>query len=221
MANARVVVDGGQIPGTFADSAGRFELALRPGQHVLRVDRLGYAPLDVGVMGMGGVELVVQLAPLAAPLDSVRVVARPVSPRMQAFEAHRQLFGANGRFFTRDELRSYGLHVSLADLLRRVPGAQIVHPDGAPGNYLATGRLLAPYAMTRAAGACYAQVFLDGVQVFGPATRRNVPPPNLDEFTVDALEAVEFYGIPGSTPPEFRTLTANCGTLVLWSRDGP
>jgi len=62
------------------------------------------------------------------------------------------------------------------------------------------------------------QIFLDGVKIFGQGPDKNETPPNLDELLVRNLEAIEFYSSPSRTPPEFQTLTAQCGTLVIWTR---
>ena len=63
VASARIVVDNGQLPGTEADVDGRFSLTLRAGEHVLRVDRLGYAAKEVRVTSPAAAEQVIALDP--------------------------------------------------------------------------------------------------------------------------------------------------------------
>ena len=218
VASARIVVDNGQLPGTEADVDGRFSLTLRAGEHVLRVDRLGYAAKEVRVTSPAAAEQVIALDPAPEAVEGVRATVRPVSMRMQQFEDRRVHHNGSGRFLTRDDLQK-NEHSTLSDVLRRLPGAQIVHSPRSTDSYLATGRSLAAHSLMRAAPPCYAQIFIDGVQVYSMETGRGSPPPNIDDFHIDDLEAVEYYGIAASTPAEFRTMTSTCGTLVLWTRE--
>jgi hypothetical protein len=42
---------------------------------------------------------------------------------------------------------------------------------------------------------------------------------DLNLFFSDQLEGVEFYPDATTTPMQYRTGAANCGTLMLWTRD--
>jgi hypothetical protein len=55
-------------------------------------------------------------------------------------------------------------------------------------------------------------VFLDGMMLPGS--------PNVDEFRVEELEAIEIYRGGSQTPPEFNMVSSNCGVLLLWTRVG-
>lgn len=219
VASARVIVDNGQLPGTEADADGRFTLTLRAGEHVLRVDRLGYAAREVRVTVPAAAEAVIELAPAPQAVEGVRATVQSISVRMQPFEYRRTHLHGSGRFVTREQLQQYE-HSTLSDVLRRLPGAQIVSATNSQNKYLASGRSLAPHALVRTAPPCFAQVFVDGVQIYGDGgAGGGGAPPNLDDFHVDDLEGIEYYGILSSTPAEFRTLSSSCGTLVLWTRE--
>jgi outer membrane receptor for ferrienterochelin and colicin len=157
--------------------------------------------------------------PDAAVVGGVTATATPVSQRMQAFEFRRTHHQGSGRFLTRSDLEQ-NHQSALSDLIRRMPGAQIVSNPHSNAKNLASIHTIAPGALIRAAPPCFSQVFVDGVQIYGmTVSTRGSDPPNLDDFHVEDLEAVEYYSSPSSTPPEFRTLTSQCGTLVLWTRE--
>jgi TonB-dependent Receptor Plug Domain len=193
-----------------------------PGSHDVVVERIGYAPLHLRLRVNAGdtAEVVFRLTPDPTQIGGVTATAAPVSQRMQAFEFRRTHHQGSGRFVTRAEL-DQSRQSTLSDLVRRMPGAQIVNSPSSNAKNLASGHLLAPGAMIHTARPCFSQVFVDGVQIYGPtgSARDGIEPPNLDDFHLDDLEAVEYYSTPSSTPPEFRTLTSSCGTLVLWTRE--
>ena len=54
---------------------------------------------------------------------------------------------------------------------------------------------------------CYAQVFMDGMRIYGQSLGADAtsPPPDLNAFAAHGIEAIEFYRPGASTPPEFCT----------------
>jgi hypothetical protein len=62
---------------------------------------------------------------------------------------------------------------------------------------------------------CFAQIILNRIQLF--AMGRG-DPPNLNQFSLNELLAIEYYAHGSSTPPELRAMNIDCGTLVLWTR---
>jgi hypothetical protein len=162
------------------------------------------------------------------------------SDRMAGFEArHKE---GKGRYLTRDDLEK-ARDRQLTEVVVRLGGSLRIVRNQSEA-YLVTvlqqasGALKAPTAgcdvpigvrqskqpvpaenleCGRLRG-CQVQVFLDGVRIFGQGPDRNETPPNLDDILVRNLQAVEFYSSPSRTPAEFQNMTAQCGTLVLWSR---
>jgi len=56
---------------------------------------------------------------------------------------------------------------------------------------------------------CPPQYWLDGIPLQSGGA---------DEFTPENVEAIELSSSPATTPPQFNTRNATCGTVVVWSR---
>lgn len=218
IASARVLVDG--KPTSHADSTGRFVVTgLLPGEHSVRVERLGYRGAELLAVVGDSLYVTIEMEPKVEPLPAVRAISLTpslalVPERMRPFELRRRQNTGSGRLISRDGIDSLGVS-TLLDALRRLPGARIIHAGAAMEDYLATGELPGPHAMNHPPSPCYAQVFVDGVQVF---VRGGGDPPNLNTWDLNEIEAIEYYAKPSSTPVQFRTMNADCGTLVLWTR---
>ena len=214
VAGALVSVEG--TAPVLADSLGRFRVArLQSRQHRVSVERLGYAPTELRVQVADSATVSVRLVPRPEAVAGVTATAPAVvSERMRGFEQRRTQHIGSGRFLTRADLEASS-RSTLANVLRRFPGARIARGGAASEEYLTTGQSPGPHALSRPPAPCYAQVFVNGVQVY--ATGRG-DPPNLREYDVNDIEAIEYYAQPSSTPPQFRTMNADCGTLVLWTR---
>lgn len=211
--------------GALTDSLGRFAVdGIPAGTHDLQVQRLGYAPLQMKVTVSAGASAEHTLLLAAAPtsMAPVTVTAMAVPARMRAFEARRQR--GTGFFLTREQLERQGDR-KLAEIMRRaVPGLRMVSSGDGSGTFLATerGTGTTPGALSgKPPRPCYAQVFMDGMRIYGQSWGADAtsPPPDLNSFASHGIEAIEFYRPGGGTPPEFRTDTSQCGTLVIWTRD--
>lgn len=216
VAAARISVDGWAA--AQADSAGRFVVAgLRAGDHRVRIERLGYAPTEMLVPVADSLNLTVTLKAEAQALEGVSATAPSlanVPERMRGFEFRRTHQQGSGRFITRADLEQ-SKRSTLVNVLRRLPGVRIIHGGAVMGDYLATGESVGPHALNHPPAPCFAQVFINGVQVY--AIGRG-DPPNLNEIDVNDIEAIEYYAQPSSTPAQFRTMDSDCGTLLLWMR---
>jgi hypothetical protein len=206
-----------------SDSTGRLALAgMPPGSHDVLVERIGYAPLHqrLRVNERDTAEVVLRLVPDATVVQGVTATATPVSDRMQEFEFRRTHAFGSARFITRADLDREP-STTLAELVRRLPGAQIVYDPRTNGAYLASGRVLPPGALMQVAPPCFAQVLVDGTPAFGATNDRRGrgTPLDLNDYHAADLEAVEYYSSPASTPAELRSSTASCGTLVVWTRE--
>ncbi|MGI9089770.1 MAG: carboxypeptidase regulatory-like domain-containing protein [Gemmatimonadaceae bacterium] len=67
-----------------------------------------------------------------------------------------------------------------------------------------------------AKGACYTQVYIDGVRVYAPAP--DVPLFDINSISPSTLQAVEFFSGPATTPTVYGGTGASCGTLLLWTK---
>ena len=211
--------------GALSDTLGRFALDGIPGgTHDVQVQRLGYAPLQMRVTVCAGAtaEHTILLAAAATPVAPVTVTTAAVPARMRPFEARRQR--GTGFFLTREQLERQGDR-KLSEIMRRaVPGLRMVNSGDGSGTFIATerGTGTTPGALSgKPPRPCYAQVFMDGMRIYGQRWGADAtsPPPDLNSFATHGIEAIEFYRPGGGTPPEFRTDTSHCGTLVIWTRD--
>jgi hypothetical protein len=189
-----------------SDDSGRFQVAIMPaGARGVLVRRLGFAPARAAI------------TPGAGNTDSVRVTLYAIAqalPEISVEEQHDVLsrkvladFWARrargfGKFVTRNEIERKGAS-QFVDVVRSVPSVTIL---------LSRGR---PDIRFRGAGYgsmfrdCPPQYWLDGIPLERGAA---------DEFTPDMVEAIDLYASSATTPPQFNTRSATCGTVVVWSR---
>lgn len=59
-------------------------------------------------------------------------------------------------------------------------------------------------------------MYLDGILVWAPG---RIEPPNIDDFKVHSLEAVEVYRSNGMVPIEYQAVGTECGVVLLWTRE--
>ena len=166
-------------------------------------------------------------------LDSLVVTGAEgsISPAMRAFEERRAV--GLGRFLTSADLRRRE-HSAVSDLLRMTGGLRLIRrPLACGGGYaLATGRggesgwqrwmvcegsPEPPPASRRFPRGCYLSVYLDGIRVWAPG---NKEPPNLDDFQLASLQAIEMYRGPSELPTQYQATGSACGAILLWSRTG-
>jgi hypothetical protein len=154
-------------------------------------------------------------------LDSVEVRAEFVLP---SFEENRRV--GLGRFLTRDDLAKMEGR-SFEAVMNRFNGVEMERGTGTNSwlmssrrtASLGSGNFFVPEPADSALGArpaCYAHVYLDNVPVF--TSRPGEPLFNLNSISPDAIEALEYYAGPSSTPARYTALRATCGVLVIWTR---
>lgn len=216
------------------DTTGRFRFgALLAGRHDLQVRRLGYAGRDTTLEVAGPVVAVVKVA-AAQLLAQVEVSAPVVSARMAGFEERRKQ--GQGRFITAEELEKVN-HRQLTDVVAGLGGSlRIIRNQGV--GYLSNGQQQAAGALREGTAppaskqmvfseateggrlrGCLVQIYVDGLRIYGMGPDKNETPPNIDEFLVRNIQAIEFYSSPSTTPAEFQSTTSQCGTLVIWTRE--
>lgn len=205
------------------DARGAFRVSgLRAGRHPVLVRTPGYVAIADTVSISDGTELTkdYQLTATIAALDSVRVTASGghFSARMRTFERRRA--EGFGRFITADELRK-NEDRTLRAVLTRLGGLRFVIYESATFAGIARGGasvnpLAVPWDRNSPRG-CWVQVYLDAIRIYSPLVV--LPAPNIADYRVRDLEAVEFYPGFATTPAELGGANAPCGTLVLWTRE--
>ncbi|MGE0554015.1 MAG: carboxypeptidase-like regulatory domain-containing protein [Gemmatimonadales bacterium] len=191
---------------TVTNAKGEFEIpSFRPGEHEILIRRIGFAPRKRKLKFRAGetLQIEVLLTPTVTVIESLVVVGKPPLPtsgRFVAFERRRA--GHDGHFMTWADLRLRD-NMRTHEALREV-GVRTAR-DRLGRNVLTSGRL---------GNRCVGQVWVDGVQLLQAAG-----PVDIDNYPVQTLAGVEYYSGPAQTPPEFNTVGATCGTLVLWTRE--
>jgi hypothetical protein len=203
-ARVRLLQEGAAADSALTDTAGVFTVRSEEGgKFRLSAERVGYAEsvsAEVEWADDDSVEVLFRIAADAVVLEPLEVVAttRRRGPWLDAFyrRAEERRFGY---FITREQIdERRAMHTT--DLLRRVPGLQIV-PSRRIG-YAVRGR-----------GGCLPVVVLDGLRL-GTAS-------NLVDEWVSArdLEGIEVYNGPGQAPGEFAMYENGCAMIVLWTRN--
>lgn len=199
------------LPGTSlrieTDDNGQFQLAkVRPGMLTMRFLRLGYRPDTVSLLILAGriVPLDVTMNMLPRQLSPVVVTGRSdLTGWRREFYQRRELGG--GHFFTHDDIRKRDPSY-LTDMFRQIPGVHIQPSQGIIRNQVRfRGQRCAPLT------------FVDGAPLSSGEF-------DLDALVPNSIEAIEVY--TGSTvPPRFAVAPGigprTCGTIVIWSRQGP
>lgn len=238
--NATVAIDALRLV-TQTGERGEYRLTKIPlGTHLVTVRALGFEPAPVTIDFPSVAERTrnISLRLTRTTLESVRVKAARIDPRMQEFEEHRRL--GLGHFLTSEDLRkSEGQRLS--SLLAMVPGLGLVNGranqawilskrrvgpvggrcapwDAAGGAPPRGGSMYIPSRGEMSMGitcACYAQVYLDG-QLMNPGMPAD--PFDVNSIPTHQLEAIEFYSGPSQTPSKYSRLNSPCGVYVMHTR---
>ncbi|MGH7637237.1 MAG: carboxypeptidase regulatory-like domain-containing protein [Gemmatimonadaceae bacterium] len=190
-----------------------------PGRHRVTVRKVGFAAVDTAFVfsERDTVRRHFVLA-RAAVLDTVRARAIGVIP---SFDQHREL--GRGHFFTRDTLEKM-TNRTLSSILSELPGARVV-PTGRAGAILASRRRsMATLRPIEAGdprklmeqGFCPAAIFINGQAAY--RGEPGEPVFDLNTFSPDAIEAIEYYSSPASIPPRYAGKNTECGVLVIHTR---
>jgi len=195
----------GNVVVAFSDDSGRFHVAQMPvGARGVFVRRLGFAPARAPITpSTGNIDSVlVTLLAIAQPLPQITVQDEhdSLSKKVLADFWSRRARGF-GKFVTRDEIEQKNAS-QFVDVVRNVSGVRIQMARGRPDIRFRGAAFGAPRD-------CPPQYWLDGIPLQGGGA---------DEFSPDNVEAIELYSSPATTPPQFNTRSATCGTVVVWSR---
>jgi len=187
---------------TISNDSGHFELPGLPvGPVTLGVRRLGYesATFSANLRAGKTHRATFPLTPSAQTLAEVKV-QDTASTWLSLFDEHRAVH--RGTFITRSEFEHQNLRIA-TDILRRVPGVQVVPTRSGTA-----------VMMTRGAGArrCIPQLYVHQTPYSG----------NFDDFTPDDIEAIEVYVGISEIPPDLNTMGRPiCAAIVIWTREPP
>lgn len=182
------------------DSAGRFNIVrLLPGRHTLRVAYDGRASEDYQIVLRPGRAL-----ELSILLDVAGVELAPVVVEAGATEWALSLAG----FYSRRE-RGFGRFVTPDDIARRHPAnvSTLLVGTGVVMRCVRTHCVPVRYASGR---RCPVSVFLDGLRVESY---------NIDMIPPEDVLGIEVYRQGADTPAEFSRFSADCGAVVIWTKN--
>lgn len=192
---------------TMTDGHGAFRIRDVPvGTHRVMVRKVGYGPLDVE-LPFGANEAISRHIVLTR-MTVLNKVTVTTGRAMPDFEDNRKL--GLGTFMTREFLETQEGR-PLSEVFGAVPGVRLFWSPGRPETYIASSRRCRYFADGRSekCDPCYAQVFLDGMQV----TR--VDRFNINEILPKDIEAIEYYAGPSETPMRYGVDNATCGVVVI------
>jgi hypothetical protein len=179
-----------------SDDSGHFRAAGLPTSAVsIHVRRLGYQPKVVNV-AIKSEPIIIVLDPNPAELGTVKVqeMAAEQDQRLREFHA-RKATNSFGRYFEQSDIeRRHPQYLS--ELLRTIPGVTLA--PSSRGGFAVHLR------------GCSPLVWVDGVRV---------PNTQLDELAepID-VAALEVYSSFAGIPAQYFDRSANCGTILVWTR---
>lgn len=180
-----------------------------PGQYLLVVRRIGYAPASgmVEVKPSDTLRLTYTLSRSILAMDTIRVNERRVSLRMLEFEARaRAGFGQYMNQETIDKRPS----LQAMDLLRQFRGIDVSrNTSGAFAGTIALSKREGDVMK----GGCPMQIVLDGIILPSSFNLELLPPPK-------QLAGIEVYSGTATVPPQFGGNDRRCGLIAVWTRDG-
>lgn len=205
-----VVVTGEAAPSrTISNRQGRFLLSgLPPGPVEIRLERLGYQPRTTELRVERGRTLELYAAMSVRPVVLEPVQVSVASPYLERSGFYRRAQVVPGDHLTYRDIEEMG-PVSVADLLRRIPGVTVVAPTIGPGVQALSNRRSGGAPL----GRCPLQPYYNGTPL--ASFDVDVVPP-------EDLEALEVYQGP-NVPIEYLDPTqvdgSSCGVVLIWTRD--
>lgn len=194
---------------------------LPDGGGLVRIRKIGYASTTLAVR-ISPADTVPITILLTRAVELPAVVTRDSavkhsSPGMRGFD-ERQRAGF-GHFVTEAELRKADDR-KLGDVIRsRVPGLVFL-PGSGGATYMVAQRNCGttdPRKGACSAPRCYVHIYLDGALIDNGerASLRT----DFSRMDVNQLGGVEYYADGASVPVQYSTTGADCGVLLLWSRE--
>ena len=195
-----------------SDRQGRFALTGVPGgEHLLEVERIGYASLRYQVTVVRGLSTELQVGLVPAPVEMEPLVVTATRPRRLEINGFydRKYFGeliGGGTYFTLEDIdRRRPLRVS--HMLADAPGIRLRCPgSGFRDCWVESRRAAGGFTP----GGCELSAYLDGSPI---------PVREVDTLVLPIeVAGIEVYQGAGELPPEFGGYDARCGAVVIWTR---
>ncbi|MCY3600367.1 MAG: carboxypeptidase-like regulatory domain-containing protein [Gemmatimonadetes bacterium] len=195
-----------------SDRQGRFALTGVPGgEHLLEVERIGYASLRYPVTVVRGLSTELQIGLVPAPVEMEPLVVTATRPRRLEINGFydRKYFGeliGGGTYFTVEDIdRRRPLRVS--HMLADAPGIRLRCPgSGFRDCWVESSRAAGGFTP----GGCELSAYLDGSPI---------PVRELDSLVLPVeVGGIEVYQGAGELPPEFGGYNARCGAVVIWTK---
>jgi hypothetical protein len=208
---------------TQTNFAGEYHLGgILPGRYLMIATGVGRRSVgdSVTITAGGTVYHDFVLATKAFVLDSVvSNAAAPrkyISPTLNEFE-ERRTTGTGGYFVSEEQLRKDGGRQLSNEIAANIPGVKMT-VDGT----LLSGRTKCQGPALRGCTIpdCFVKVFVDGAPIYAPGDGSGLmPPPNFTRMQTDEYAGIEFYAGGATIPSRFAGPGAECGVLLLWTRE--
>ncbi|HUQ97847.1 MAG TPA: carboxypeptidase-like regulatory domain-containing protein [Gemmatimonadaceae bacterium] len=207
--------------GIRTDSLGHFALNGIPrGTYRVNIRRVGYNAISIHAQfsGKDTLDADIALTPLAVTLDTVNVKAED-NGHLKFLEFEERRAHGQGSYLTRADIAK-DTDRQLGEIVARIPGVKL-NRYGAESS-VASARYTSARggdAMDRRKGApraCYAQVYVDDVRVFGSDPGESLF--NINTIQPSSIQAIEYYRSRAETPIKYASYRADCGTLLIWTR---
>lgn len=173
---------------------------------MLEVRSIGYYPTRLPIdVAAGASSVRLALPTLRAVLDTVKVVATPLTRRAAEFEARRRQ--GVGHFVTHADVTRWHPIVT-SDLLRMIPGFEV---DGTPPNRSIVSRRVNHFGKNK---PCSPAIWINGMY-FPQFSASEVD----DLVNPDEIVGIEVY-TAASVPPQYlgtRDLDP-CGSILIWTK---
>lgn len=205
-----------------ADSAGNFSVTVRRlGEYRVQVRSPGYPDVDAqvvtGAFPYQSIEVRMRKgAQLRVPVTTLARAQQIPSAHLLGF--HERLRRRRGSYVTREEVAEVRPGY-ISDMIAQAPGV-LVRRSGRDGeNRLLFARRFAPGSRTQVV-ECPLRVLVDTELVNSRSPSGELQPATVD-YTVDQtmVDGIEIYVDPAAVPAEFREQDAQCGAVVIWTRN--
>ena len=223
LAGVAVTIEGKRRT-AITDDSGRYVLGdLKPGRTVVSFGAVGFRPvrMQIELVKSDTSTLDARLLPEGVRLPAVEVKAKePRGFGAETFEERRKL--GIGRFLDSAFLRrAEGRRLS--DLFAGIGEVKVVAGPVCTGSNIrdcvADRRSrFAINARMQIIDHCFMALIVDGSVLFRGGDVPWDAAIDINTWTVDRLQGVEVYAIPGEVPMEYGGTNATCGAILFWNK---
>lgn len=205
-----------------ADSTGNFSVTVRRlGRYRVEVRSPGYPEVSgmivTDAFPYQNIEVRMRRgAQLMAPVTILSRSQQIPSPHLLGF--HDRLRKRRGAYVTREEVVAVRPGY-ISDMIARTPGVLVRRSGRSGENRFLFARRLAEGSRTQMV-ECPLRVLVDAELVNSRSPSGELQPVTVD-YTVDqtVVDGIEIYLDPAAVPAEFRGDGAQCGAVVIWTRN--